>query len=62
MELIGLTTTQLLILAGLGVLLAVLLIALRAALKLTKSCRSLTVAGVVILLIVACVVMRGLRG
>jgi hypothetical protein len=58
MELFGLSSSQLLVLAGLGVLLAVLLVVARAVMKLTKSCLRLTVAAVVILLIVACVVVR----
>jgi hypothetical protein len=62
MELFGLTSTQLLILAGLGILLAALFLALRGAMKLTKSCLRVTVAGVVILLIVACVLMRVVGG
>lgn len=62
MEMLGLDVTQLLILVGLGVLLIVLLGVLKAVLRLTKSCLGVGMVGILILLIVACVAMRGLAG
>lgn len=59
---LGLTFDQLLILAGVGVALVVLLLLLRALLKLTKSILRFGCLGVVIILAVIFIVMRGLGG
>lgn len=52
MEIFGLTTGQLLMLAGLGLILFVILLVLRHVLKLTKTCLSLGCLGIFILLLI----------
>lgn len=59
---LGLTVEQLLILAGVGVGLVVLLVVLRALLRLTRVFLRLGCLGVVIVVVVAYALMRGLAG
>ncbi len=59
---LGLTVEQLLILAGVGVGLVVLLVVLRALLRLTKVFLRLGCLGAVIVVVVAYALMRGLAG
>jgi hypothetical protein len=61
-HLLGLTPDQLFILAGVGVALVVLLFVLRALLRLTKVVLRLGCLGIVIIMVVIFVVMRGLGG
>ena len=60
MEILGLSGDQLLILAGVGVVLLAVLLVLTVALKLTKNLLKLGCAGIVILLAIAIVVLRAL--
>lgn len=62
MEFLGLTTTQLLILAGLGLVLFVLLLVFRHVLKLTKTLLQLGCLGILILLVIAFFALRSLGG
>ena len=59
---LGLTIEQLLILAGVGVALVVLLLVLRAIFRLTRMLFRLGCLGVVVALIIAFALMRGLGG
>jgi len=59
-EFFGLTTSQLLTLAGLGVVLLVALFVLRAVVKLTKAMLRLGCLGVLVLLAVAFFVLRAM--
>jgi hypothetical protein len=62
MEIFGLTIDQLLILAGLGVVLLVALLVLKAVLKLAKNCLSMGCLGIFILLVIAFFVLRATTG
>ena len=62
MELLGLTTMQLLTVAGIAVLLFVLLLVLKGVLKLTKTLLGLGCVGIIILVIVAVVALQVLPG
>ena len=62
MELLGLTTMQLLTVAGIVVLLFVLLLVLKGVLKLTKTLLGLGCVGIIILVIVAAVALQVLPG
>jgi hypothetical protein len=57
---LGLTTEQLLMLAGLGVVLLVALVVLRAVVKLTRAMLKLGCVGILILLAVAFFVLRAM--
>jgi predicted tellurium resistance membrane protein TerC len=59
---LGLTVEQLLILAGVGVALIVLLMILRAIFRLTRAFLRLGCLGVIIVLVIAFALMRGLAG
>ena len=59
-EFLGLTTGQLLTLVGLGVVLLVALLVLSVALKLAKAVLKLGCVGILILLVVAFFVLRGM--
>ena len=59
-EFLGLTTDQLLMLAGLGVVLLVALVVLRAVVKLTRAMLKLVCVGILILLAVAFFVLRAM--
>ncbi len=54
------TMEQALILLGIGVVLVVLLLILKAILKLTKTCLGLGCLGILVVLVLAFVVMQGL--
>ena len=58
----GLTPDQLLILAGLGVVLVVVLLVAKFVFKLTMNFIKLGCLGILVLLLIACVVMLGLSG
>ncbi len=60
MELLGLSLQRLLIVAGVGVLLLALLLVLKAVLKLTRACLAVGCLGVLVVLAVLFVLMRGL--
>lgn len=59
---LGLTPDQLLILAGVGVALVVLLVVLRALLRLTKAVLRFGCLGIVIVLAIVFALMRGFGG
>lgn len=59
---LGLTPDQLLILAGVGVALVVLLVMLRALLRLTKAVLRFGCLGIVIVLAIVFALMRGFGG
>jgi hypothetical protein len=59
-EFVGLTASQLLTLAGIGVLLLVALLVLRAALKLAKTFLKLGCLGILVLLIIAFFALRAM--
>jgi predicted tellurium resistance membrane protein TerC len=61
-KVLGLTVEQLLILAGVGVALIVLLMILRAIFRLTRAFLRLGCLGVIIVLVIAFALMRGLAG
>ena len=58
----GPTPDQLLILAGLGVVLVVVLLVAKFVFKLTMNFIKLGCLGILVLLLIACVVMLGLSG
>ena len=60
MEFVGLTVDQLLVLAGLAVVLFLLLLVLRTVLKLTKAFLKLGCLGIVFLLVIAFFVLQTL--
>jgi hypothetical protein len=58
----GMTPDMLLILAGLGVLLVVLLFIIKVVFKLTMSFVKIGCLGILIVLLITCVVMLGISG
>ena len=62
MEYLGLTTAQVLTVAGIALLLSVLLFVLKVVFKLTKNLLGLGCVGIIILVIVAVVALQVLPG